>query len=264
MKHFFTTLFFLLLALTSQGQIFYSVEAVGECEKKPGIDAENVALNRAKDVAMSQVLGKTVSTAVIYRTRNDEEEFYRNTHVQETGVVFVQDKQVEETKKKVTVTILANVYSAEMPKTFDVHSFKKCKYTEDVPLEFTINSYGTNYINTFWFDEETGDGGLLFMTVLTKGQERDFSNYDCWKTIFPELLTKDERERLYFRDMKTYVPPKQKVGGKKYIKVVFIATPDQLAPPVSVTDELSFEQWWVEIPRNQRQQPVVEHLTFLM
>ena len=260
MKHLFSTMFCLLLAITSQGQVL----AVGECDKKDGIDAEAVAFERAKESALNEVFGQTISTSTVYRIHDDEEEFYRNSHIQKTGVVFVLDKQVEETRKKVTVTILADVHSAEMPKTFDVHSLKKRQYTEDVPLEFSINSYGTNYINAFWFDEETGDGGLLFMTVLTKGQERDFSNYDCWKTIFPELLTKDERERLYFRDMKTYVPPKQRVGGKKYIKVVFIATPDPLAPPVSVTDELSFEQWWVEIPRNQRQQPVVEHLTFLM
>ena len=276
MKHFFTTLFFLSLAVTSQGQGFHNVEAVGECEKKPGIDAESVALSRAKDVAMSQVLGKTVSTAIIYRTRNDEEEFYRNTHVQETGVVFVQDKQVEETKKKVTVTILANVYSAEMPKTFDVQmvcqnpgysdeSVRKRQYTEDIPLAFQVNSYTNNFINAFWFDEETGNGGLLFTSVLFEGRERTFNDeYTRWDKIFPELMTKEQRERLYFRDMQNYIPPKPRVGGTKHLKIVFIATPDPLAPPTQVTDELSFEKWWTEIPRNQRQQPVIEHLTFLM
>ena len=274
MKHFFTTLFFLSLAMASQGQVFHNVEAVGECEKKPGVNAERVALNRAKEAALNEVLGQTISSSTMYRIIDDKEEFYKNTHVQKTGVVFVLDQEIVDTKKKVTVTIHADVVSADMPKTFDErlicqkngesdYLLKNRQYTENDKLIFNIKSYSNNCINVFWFDEDTYEGGLLFSCFVTRGQDREFGEYAFWKRIFPELLTPDEREDIWFREHR-YIKEKPRTGGKRHLKIVFIATPDRLAPADGVKNELDFERWWCEVPYNQRQQPAIEHITFLM
>ena len=274
MKHFFLTLFFLSLAMASQGQVFHNVEAVGECEKKEGVDAERVALVRAKEAALNEVLGQTISSSTVYRIRDDKEEFYKNTHVQRTGVVFVLDQEIVDTKKKVTVTIHADVVSAKMPKTLDVETvcqkngkndyLLKCRqYTENDKLEFNIKSYGRNCINVFWFDEDTYEGGLLFSCVMTEGQERSYGEYGFWKRIFPELLTKDEREAIWFKEHR-YIKETPRTGGTKHLKIMFVATPDKLAPANSIKNELDFEKWWCEVPQNQRQLPVIEHITFLM
>ena len=267
MKNILTITALLLLPLVGLGQTV--VTKTGTClltEADANYrKAVNIALDRAKVFAVSEVCGEDVS--VFSLSRNGS--FTVNYNVGSYGVVHVLDKVVERDEESVTVTMTGEVYRVVVPRAITVSGMDNvCETDED--LTFNISFHKKSYLKIFWFDEENEDGGILFNgRVCFNDDARPVSfpseaqHIDYKKAICPGLRTKRDMamELAKTGTLKSYPRDNRE---DKHVTILFVTTTHNMPFSEQKVTEKSFMDWWCELPSSEREMPEKRTITIKM
>lgn len=287
---------FLFQVVVCLGQVFTQVS--GECRVSDRVsyeDAVEIATDIAKGRAVEETCGVDVSTFTLLRRIDDDQCVSSKTIANSYAVVRVSDREIVQKRNRVIVTISGEVYKTVMPRAIGVSEPKKT-YTGNDFLSFDVSFYKPSYIKIFWFDEETGDGGMLYPNNARSSIKYEPDNYpvsfpyrgelNYIKAICPFMMTQEdyinevsrtgtvphparrENQMPQLRNAnggKWVKPDKVKMEGfEKHISIIFVTTSNNV--PCNLTDvtEESFLEWWCALPYAERELPVKKHITLKM
>ena len=261
MKKFLFTSVVLLLPLVGKGQV--TTTTVGECPVTKSItyqEAVDIALENAKREAVAQVCGTEVSTFSLIRTVNDDRDYTSRIMTNAYGVVRVLDKDVNYDGRYVKVTMTGEVYRVMVPRAITVSDLDNvCDVNED--LTFRVSFHKSSYLKIFWFDQDTGDGGILY-DGNTGFDGSDYpigfpiNKWECYKKkICPFLMT--QRDRMNEWSRTGVVPPSAPTpdATTKYVTILFVTTQHNVGFNGSKITEESFMDWWCNLPMSEREMP---------
>lgn len=262
MKKLLFTVIILLLPLVGRGQV--TVTAVGECPVTKNVtyqEAVDIALENAKREAVTTVCGTEVSTFSLIRTVNDDRDYTSRIMTNTYGVVRVLEKDINYEGNYVKVTITGEVYRVVVPRAITVSDLDSvCDVNED--LTFRVSFHKSSFLKIFWFDQDTGDGGILY-----EGNTGfDDSNYaigfpinkweDYKKKICPFLMT--QRDRINEWSRTGVVPPTASVPEgvtEKFVTILFVTTQHNFKFSGRDVTEETFMDWWCGLPVSEREMP---------
>lgn len=269
MKNGLLTLALLLNPILSFGQQI--VTTYGECRVDRGTTYEQAvekALDHAKREAINTVCGLDVSTFSIVRTSDDTRSYNSKTTTNAYGVVRIHDKSVEYDNGYVRVEITGEVYKVFVPRAISVSGLKDV-YDLNDNLAFSISFHKASYLKIFWFDEENGDGGILYNGYTCfDGSDYpvDFpvfrgDNYK--KMICPTLMTSDDRLREWSISG-VYKTISEDDRIDKHVTILFVTTKDSVPFTSNTVNEDTFMDWWCDLPVAEREMPERKTITIKM
>lgn len=297
MKRLSLVLLFLLQVVgICLGQVFSNVTS--ECyygKNKTYEEALEDATERAKAKAIEVTCGTDVSKFSILRTTNDRENYTSKTITNSYAVVRVFDRRVEKKRNRVIVSIDGEVCTSSVPISMYVGDVRRM-YTNDDRITFNVSFYKDSYIKIFWFDEETGDGGLLYPQPgsYVRKFEGDnstirfpFVNETSYFSVMcPQAKTYEETYNEWAMNGRVSAPPRREAdmpqprnagGGKwhlvgsgtnkkieKHVSIVFVTTEHNIPCNLSYINEENFLEWWCALPYSERALPVKKHITLKM
>lgn len=295
--HISLSLVFLLLRVfTCLGQVFNDVSV--ECrygKNVPYEEALRKATEKAKSEAIALTCGTDVSSFSILRTTEKETRYTTKTISNGYAVVRVYDRRVYSRGNQIKVIISGEVVKSNIPMSVEVWNLSRM-YTNDQRITFDVSFYRDSYLKVFWFDEETGEGGLLYPQDGTydrkfEGDNRqirfpmsDESQY--FGMICPGIKTQEDKYNEWVRNGRVSAPyrnewdmpkPRNAGGGKwvrkgsgesksieKNISLVFVTTQGNIPFNNRHVNEENFLTWWCGLPIAERALPVKKHVTLKM
>ena len=291
MRSLYFIILFLFQVFTCLGQVFNEVTA--ECRYGREVsyeEAVRIATDKAKAIAVDRSY-VDVSKFAILRGTTEKQLYTSKTTANSYAVVRVYDKKVNVRRNRVIVTISGEVYPTKARRVVDVYTNKKF-YHEDEDLKFNVSFYRDSFLKIFWFDSETGDGGILY-PLEGESSKRFVTNNNI---VFPEtnsisyvslicpwVMSKAQKRAYYYRYGKfppsnlrdedlpaignathgTWGKPSNK-ASEKHITIVFVTTESNIPFRRKIVNEESFFEWWCEIPINDRDALVKKHITLYM
>ena len=258
-------------------------------------DALREATEKAKAKAISLTCGTDVSRFSILRTTEKEMRYTSKTITNGFAVVRVYDRQVFLKKNRIKVVISGEVIKPDVPLSIDVMNLNHM-YTNDQNITFDVFFYRDSYLKVFWFDEETGEGGMLYpqdgtYVTMFEGDNRlvhfpihEESKY--FGMICPGVKTQEDKYNEWIRNGHVSAPyrnewdmpqPRNASGGKwvrkgsgedkaieKNISLVFVTTKNNIPFNTRHVNEENFLTWWCGLPIAERALPVKKHVTLKM
>lgn len=253
------TITFMLLSSILWGQTV--VTTTGSCSmRETGGDYQracDIALERAKALAVSDVCGEDVSVFSLSKVCGEKTSFTTKYNISSYGVVRVISKDEVKRHNRVSVTITGEVYDVSGPRYLDVSGMLNV-YNMDQNIAFDVKFNNPCYLKVFWLDNQTGTGGILYdgsRKFNTSPYPVRFPDAcDCVnykKVICPFLKTNDEIMRDWCVNHVYYGTPKS-TGEDKYVTVVFVATNSNVPYVENYVNEENFLRWWCSLPCDER------------
>ena len=272
MKRILTISTLLLLSFAGLGQTV--VTKTGSCLlSETGTDYEKavqVALDRAKVFAVSEVCGEDVSVFSLSRTNDSGTSFMTKYNVNTYGVVRVLDKVVERRAKAVYVTMTGEVYRVIVPRAINSISGLNDVYRLDDDLRFDVEFSKRSFLKIFWFDEENGNGGILYNGCVCFNNNNkpvsfpseSYENYK--KVICPNLRTPQDCA-IELAKNGTLKPSVSDGREVKYVTLLFVTTPQNVEfDDKQEVTESSFMDWWCNLEYGERELPEKRTITIKM
>lgn len=269
MKNVLTILMLLLLSFTGRGQTM--VTETGACSlDETGNDyweAVEVALERAKALAVAKTNGEDVSVFALSRSDDNKTSFMTRYHLGSCGAIRVLDETVTRKGNDVVVEIDALVYDAQNQYTVAPTNIKR-SYSRSEDIKFDLYFSKPSYLKIFWIDEETKEGGILYngnLRFVANGKQVSFpfdraDNYK--KSICRNLMTPDDcaRELSKTGELKPHEPDER---GEKFVTLWFVTTNSLENWEGDVTEETFFD-WYNQIPVTERNTPINKTISIKM
>jgi len=276
---------FLLQAVHCLGQVFTGVQSTywltDDVTKNEAI---KLATDEAKSQAIYATCGVEVSSYSLLRISDNEEYYKHKLTTNSYAVVRVYNKDVQIKKDRVIVTIDGEVFTAELPVPLFVHSLEKT-YISYEDIKFSVTFCQDAYLKIFWFDDQTGEGGILYpqpgsydmkFSASNSGVSFPFNDDVRYMgLIFKSLQTPEERVKPQNHYVNENNLPKPRNAGnlktskqlknvEKDVSIVFVATQNKLPFNYERVNEENFLNWWCDIPISERALPVKKHITIKM
>lgn len=293
MRYLLFMVIFLLKVFTCLGQGFHDITVTHKIDRNTTYeDAVYLATEEAKAMAIEQVCGTGVGYFSILKIADKKTTFFSKTTTNTYAMVRLFDKRIERTKKSVTVTIDGEICAPPVPSTFHV-DVPKSTYVSTDDVTFNVSFFRDSYLKIFWFDEQTGEGGILYPQQKSFNErfigDNRFINFPLYgdinyfKKICPEARTKDDLHEEWIRTGRISSGrkitkedlPKPRGGGwhaqgegnnhiEKNVVIVFVTTNSNVPYSFSDVNEEMFMDWWFGLPYSEKSIPVKKHITLKM
>ena len=281
--------FVLLLVQVCPGQSFSDI--TGECRygrEHTYDEAVEIATNRAKNKAVENVCCSEVSSFSIVDYGNDRESYNGNVVSSTSAEVLVRDRQITAKRKKVIVSISGEVYKCNPRRVATVRTGNDVFYANDL-LAFHVSFHRSSYLRILWFDEVTGEGGMLYPIeddrpalfesgcgcsfpgdprisyislicpwVMSPSQKWDY--FQKYGKLPDQNIKECDMPAPRNANHGTWGRPKH-TANERHVTIVFVTTENNMPFNLKTIDRESFLNWWISLPIEDRDSLIKKHIT---